>query len=257
MEKVSLVPHEIIRQGNQFIKKSLLELKKQNNRFAIIDAIFDNDLIEIGKAILDMPLTTGASGIAYGLAQVLSTQKKSRIDTAKSFTPPQGFSAVIAGSCSKATLGQIRHFQQNHPTYYVNVTDIAAGKNVVEDVVQWAQTHMKNQHVLIYSSVPKDQLSEIQNNIGIEKASQLTESAVADISKRLIHFGVRKLIVAGGETSGAVVKRLQIDALRIGPEIDPGVPWTLTQSDPPIALALKSGNFGTENFFEKALEMLV
>jgi uncharacterized protein YgbK (DUF1537 family) len=110
--------------------------------------------------------------------------------------------------------------------------------------------------VLIYSSAGADELRQIQDRLGREAAGEMIEKAMAEIAQGLVAAGVRRLVVAGGETSGAVVQALGVAGLRIGPQIDPGVPWTVSLETPPLALALKSGNFGAPDFFLKAFEAL-
>lgn len=92
--------------------------------------------------------------------------------------------------------------------------------------------------------------------LGREAAGRIVEKAMAELALRLRQAGVRRFIVAGGDTSGAVMAALRVRALRIGPETAPGVPWTVTEEEPRLCLALKSGNFGDDDFFAKAIGML-
>jgi len=134
---------------------------------------------------------------------------------------------------------------------------LAAGAPAVVDrAVSWASTQVARGPVLLYSTAAPDEVQAAQAAVGKDRAASLVEDALAAIAKALVAHGVRRLVVAGGETSGAVVNALGVRALAIGPQIDPGVPWTFTVPGDPIALALKSGNFGAEDFFLKALGML-
>ena len=124
------------------------------------------------------------------------------------------------------------------------------------EALAWARPKLATGPVLIYATATPDQVRSIQEQLGVQQAGDLVEETLSRIAQGLVTAGVRKLVVAGGETSGAVVKALEVRALRIGPQIDPGVPWTTTLEEPRIALALKSGNFGAPDFFLKALRML-
>jgi uncharacterized protein YgbK (DUF1537 family) len=110
--------------------------------------------------------------------------------------------------------------------------------------------------VLVYSTAEPEQVCAVQEQLGREAAGRLIEQAMGELALRLRRAGVATFIVAGGETSGAVMAALGVRSLRIGPEIAPGVPWTVTEEEPRLRLALKSGNFGGDDFFEKAMEML-
>jgi uncharacterized protein YgbK (DUF1537 family) len=133
---------------------------------------------------------------------------------------------------------------------------LADGQDVATKALEWAQSRLGDQPVLIYSSADPAVVKQVQDKLGRDEAGAMVEDALGKIARGLVDQGVRQLIVAGGETSGAVVNALEIQALRIGPEIDPGVPWTETLGSTKLALALKSGNFGTEDFFVKSFGML-
>jgi 3-dehydrotetronate 4-kinase len=166
-----------------------------------------------------------------------------------------GREAILAGSCSAATLGQIeRHRAAGRPTFVLDPIGLADGGDDVERALAFAQKHLGDGPVLISSSAPHEEVAKVQERLGRERAGAAVEDAMAAVAQGLVAIGVRRLVVAGGETAGAVVGALGIKGLRIGPPIDPGVPWTTSLSDPPLALALKSGNFGAPGFFIKAFE---
>ena len=142
------------------------------------------------------------------------------------------------------------------PAFHVDAFELAAGKPVVEQALAWAQARIAQEPVLIYATGKPEEVRAVQARPGVEAAGKLIEDALARIARGLVAMGVRKMVVAGGETSGAVVQALGVNTLRIGPQIDPGVPWTVAGGEPAIALALKSGNFGTPDFFAKALEQI-
>jgi uncharacterized protein YgbK (DUF1537 family) len=171
----------------------------------------------------------------------------------------RGSRAVIAGSCSTATQGQVAVMRERHPAFHVDPNELARGHDVAAAALDWAAARVGKAPVLIYATAAPEAVKAVQAELGAERAGALVEDALAAIARGLVKLGVGQLIVAGGETSGAVVKALGVTGLRIGPEIDPGVPWTAAlqgETDLPLALALKSGNFGTPDFFLKAWERL-
>ena len=199
-----------------------------------------------------MPLITAGSGVALGLPQNFP-ELASRSSEAAALPSTGGLRAVIAGSCSTASLGQVAAMRAHHPALAIDPLDLARGADVVSAALAWAAPLLAEGPVLIYATANPAEVAAAQAALGREKAGALVEDALALIAKGLVALGVGQLIVAGGETSGAVVKALGVEGLRIGPEIDPGVPWTVALGgERPLALALKSGNFGTPDFFLKA-----
>jgi uncharacterized protein YgbK (DUF1537 family) len=167
-----------------------------------------------------------------------------------------GNAAVLAGSCSQATLGQIEAIRAKHPVFEIDVLALANGKDVVGEALAWAGPKLGREPILIYASAPPEKVKAIQDKLGRAQSGEMVEHAMAKIATSLVADGVKRLVVAGGETSGAVVNALGVRTLQIGPEIDPGVPWTMSLEEPRLFLALKSGNFGGRDFFTKAFEVL-
>ena len=164
---------------------------------------------------------------------------------------------MLSGSCSAATLAQVENMKSKFPVRAIDPAALIANfEGAVTDLVSWARDRFKDSPVLIYASAPPEKVAEIQARFGREQAGVVVEKAIAAIALKLVELGVRRFVVAGGETSGAVVSALGIEALEIGPQIAPGVPATLSTSEPRIALALKSGNFGGPEFFMEALAAL-
>jgi uncharacterized protein YgbK (DUF1537 family) len=163
-----------------------------------------------------------------------------------------GASVVLAGSCSSATQRQVELVKSKWDSFELDPLAIAAADDSAAEACAWAASRTGDEPILVYSTADPQRVASIQQELGKAHASELVERTMAELAKRLVAGGVRRIVVAGGETAGAVVSALGIEGLRIGPEIDPGVPWTVTLSDPPIALALKSGNFGADDFFLKA-----
>jgi uncharacterized protein YgbK (DUF1537 family) len=240
------------------VREALDALREAGVRIAIADALSDADLHVLGEACADLILITGGSGVALGLpgnfrrAGLLPEQA----DAAR-LPHVEGGSAVLAGSASKATNAQVAAWRETRPAFRIDPLAVARGKPVVEQALAFAEEHLRaGQPMLIYATATPDEVKAVQSELGIDTAGQLVEATLASIARGLRERGVRKFVVAGGETSGAVVQALDVRTLRIGAQIDPGVPATATSGAEPLALALKSGNFGSTDFFEKALRHL-
>src|SRR6185437_11946088 len=255
--KVGLVPYAAVKRGAAAIREALDGLGRHGVRHAVIDAIGDSDLLALGAAIADLPLITGGSGIALGLpenfrrAGLLAATR-----AADALEPVRGAELVLAGSCSTATLAQVAAMRRQRPAFAIDPLRLAEGEDLVGEAVAWAQGKMVEGPVLVASSAAPEAVRAAQERLGRERAGTLVETALAEIARRLVAAGARRLVVAGGETAGAVVKALGITGLRIGPQIDPGVPWTASLGEPRLALALKSGNFGADDFFLRSFTVL-
>lgn len=254
--KVGLVAHTKVAAGVVATAAAFESLREAGVAYAVVDAITDLDLETIGASASDHRLITGGSGVALGLPEnfrrdgVLGPPAKASAPTVK------GRQVVLAGSCSQATRGQIRFAARTWPTLKLDPDRIAGGEPVVDEVAAWVGDHADDTPVLIYASAEPDEVAAVQSKYGRERAGAMIENAFGNIARALVAKGARRMIIAGGETAGAGVSALNVQGLRIGVEIDPGVPWTETLNEPRIALALKSGNFGGEDFFPKALHML-
>ncbi|OMQ41021.1 3-oxo-tetronate kinase [Pseudomonas putida] len=254
LKPVGLVARSVVSKGAQAISTALSNLEAQGQGYAIVDAIDDEDLYAIGGAVADHKLVTGGSGVALGLPENFRRAGLlGKSETASVLPAIEGLGAVVSGSCSVATNGQVEHWQKSRPSFSLDPLLLANGHDQVAQALAWAKDLIQQGPILIYGSAQPETVKLAQQKLGAEAAGQIVEDALSAVAVGLYEMGVRKLVVAGGETSGAVVKALKIKALRIGATIDPGVPWTLGMRDDPVALALKSGNFGTVDFFEKAL----
>jgi uncharacterized protein YgbK (DUF1537 family) len=255
---VGLVPHAVVDRGPEAIRARFAELRRAGVRQAIADAISERHLIDLGAAASDLALITGGSGIAMGLPE--NFRRAGRLDQSRpadQLPRIEGHAAVLSGSCSAATLGQVeRHRAAGRPTLVLDPVGLADGGDDVARALAFAERHLGDVPVLISSSAPPEEVATVQERLGRERAGAAVEEAMAAIAKGLVARGVRRLVVAGGETSGAVVDALGVAALKIGPPIDPGVPWTASLGKPELLLALKSGNFGAPDFFIKAFERL-
>ncbi len=256
--KVGLVSFAVVDKGADAIAKAFADAEARGERFVIVDAITDKHLIDMGTAAADHLLITGGSGVALGLpANFVCKGLMKAAPAPTSMTAPKGRAAILAGSCSEATRGQVVTAKAaGIPTYGIDPFALAYGKLSAQDIAEWAAQQPADKPFLIYSSAEPSAVKAVQEKLGRDAAGTLVERTMASVAKLLVAAGVTRLIVAGGETSGAVVNGLDVTALEIGPEIDPGVPWTRAIGRE-LVLALKSGNFGAPDFFVKAWGKLV
>ena len=256
-QRVGLIGHDTVVTGAAGILDACKTAARSGTGISIVDAISAANLHAIGKACAELPLVTGGSGIALGLPDNFrrSGELPERA-TAATLPRIDGAAAIIAGSCSTATNAQVARWLETRPGFRVDVRRLLTGANIVGEALDWQSRQGRRNPVLIYATSTPEEVRAVQAQEGAAQAGQKIEAALAEIAAGLAQAGTRKFIIAGGETSGAVVKRLGIRALRIGPAIDPGVPWTCSVAAQPLALALKSGNFGSVDFFEKALNRL-
>ncbi|MCB1411549.1 MAG: four-carbon acid sugar kinase family protein [Xanthobacteraceae bacterium] len=254
--RVGLVDLGTVAQGPAAIQARLAELAGQGIRAAIVDAVFDRDLETIGAVAIAHRVSVGASGLGLGLARALATSPAAAHGTDAEAAPPVGGAAAcLAGSCSQATLGQIAEAEARMPVLRLDPEALVAGPDEASRAVGWAVPKLAGGPVLIASSGTPEQVAVVQQRHGREAAGHAIEQAMAGIAERLVAAGVRRLVVAGGETSGAVVDRLAIPGFLVGAEIAPGVPVlrAVAARQGEMLLALKSGNFGGSAFFSDAL----
>jgi uncharacterized protein YgbK (DUF1537 family) len=252
--KVGLVLREDVVRGPEAIRSRFAQLRNDGVRLAVVDAIENDDLIAIGAACADLPLVTAGSGVALGLPPVYA-QRGWVQPTAQAAQLPAvgGAAAVLSGSCSRATNAQVQHWMTGgRPGFRIDPRRLAAGEPSAEQALAWALPQLAERAVLIYTTAEPGELHAILTELGAERAGYLVEQCLARIAQGLLEAGVRRLVVAGGETSGAVVQALGVNRLFIGAAIDPGVPWTQAEGRA-LLMALKSGNFGSIDFFSKAL----
>lgn len=255
--RVGLVEHGTVARGAGAIRSRFADLQAEGTGIAIVDAIANADLLALGAAVKDLPLVTGGSGLALGLPANFGLAPGTQ---AAALPPAQGLRAVVSGSCSAATNGQVAAFAASgRPALALDPLRIAAGEDLVSEALAWAAPRLRDGPVLVYSTAGPEAVQAVQSALSADAAGTMVERAIAAIARGLVGLGVRQLVVAGGETSGACVQALGIAQMRIGAQIDPGVPWCFAA--PPVApqglhVALKSGNFGAPDFFTRAFEHL-
>ncbi len=255
---VGLVPYATVAKGADAIAAAMAALAETGERYAIVDAVSEQDLLAIGEAARGHRLITGGSGIAMGLPRNFRQAGLLPATAASAARLPSvaGFAAILAGSCSPATLGQIEE-AADLPRFTLDPLTSPDAQRLAADALAWAGGRLGAMPVLIAASAPPERVAAIQASLGRECAGALIEQALAAIAEGLVARGVRRLVVAGGETAGAVVAKLGVRRLTIGEEIAPGVPWTFAAgAQGALLLALKSGNFGGPAFFHDAFAML-
>jgi uncharacterized protein YgbK (DUF1537 family) len=256
---VGLVPFATVEQGGNAIRDAMTRLKEQGRRHAIVDAVTDAHLVAIGEAAEHHALVCGGSGVAMGLPGNFRRAGLLRsAENAATLPVVAGPTAVLSGSCSRATLAQLGYARSYVPVHELDPLATPDAFRLAATALSWADGKIGELPVVIAASAPPDKVAAIQAALGgSDAAGALLEDAMARIAEGLVARGVRRMVVAGGETAGAVATRLGVRRLRIGAEIDPGVPWTLASGDgDDLLLALKSGNFGATDFFLKAFQML-
>jgi 3-dehydrotetronate 4-kinase len=258
--RIGLVDLATVARGGDAVRSRLADLASQGVGAAIIDAVFDSDLTIVGAAALDHRVSVGASGIGLGLARALVTSGKlsSQAVAMAADGAVGGPAACLAGSCSQATLAQIANAEKIMPVLHLDPERVIAGQDEAKRALSWATGRLADGPVLIASSASPEEVIALQARHGREAAGHAIEQAMAEIAEGLVRAGVHRLVVAGGETSGAVVDRLGIPGFLVGPEIAPGVPVlrTVGVQGGEMLLALKSGNFGGPQFFLDALGLM-
>ena len=254
--KVGLIDYRAVAAGETAVRARIAQLRAEGVAIAIVDALGNDDLLRLGPVLKGMPLVTAGSGVAIGLPSNFGIQASA---ASAALPAAGGAQAVVSGSCSAATNRQVQAFMDSgRPAFALDPLRIAAGEDLVAQALAWAAPLLPQGPVLVYSTAQAEAVKAVQGRLGAQQAGALVEQAIAAIARGLVELGVRQLVVAGGETSGACVQALAIDQLQIGPQIAPGVPWCWGRDGAgrAVHIALKSGNFGADDFFGKAFTML-
>lgn len=249
---VGLVPHTTVREGSEAIAAALRREADGGCRLVVVDALTDEDLLAIGAAVAGHKLVTGGSGVALGLpanfraAELLGA-------AAAAFAPTRGPGVALSGSCSTASVAQVAHHLAGHPGLQVEPEGLMDGRRTAADALAFVRERLDDEPI-VYSTADPASVTAAQARYGREPVANAIEEFFGSLARSLVDSGVTRLVVGGGETSGAVVTALGIHRFGIGPEIDPGVP--AVSAGGPLRLALKSGNFGAVDFYGKALATL-
>jgi 3-dehydrotetronate 4-kinase len=257
--KVGLIDYRTVAAGAEAVRSKINQLKSDGVSIAIADAISNADLLVLGQAVANLPLVTAGSGLAIGLPANFALLPNNQ---AAVLPKAQGWQAVVSGSCSVATNSQVAAWQAaGLPSLALNVPAMLGSQTqrdaAIAAVLQWAKPLLVNGPVLVYSTADAQTVKAGQSQANQQTAGALVEQALSSIAAGLVALGVRQLVIAGGETSGACVQALGVEQMQIGGQIDPGVPWCYAQANSvPLHLALKSGNFGAADFFKKSFNVL-
>ena len=255
---VGLVDLRDVQRGRQHIRSLFDAAEAAGTRYVVVDAITDDDLVEIGFACLSDPLVTGAAGLAGGLgvarSATLRAQGAAPVGPLDMDPIGDSLSAVLAGSCSARTLEQIAHMQADHESFRLDPLVTPDSRELADAALAWVDARSGSSAPLIYSSLPPAELQRVQAALGVDGASLILETAMGYVAQGLVERGIRRIVVAGGETSGAVVTALNVAGGTIGEEVAPGVPWIYTTGETPIALLLKSGNFGEPGLLSRSVD---
>ncbi len=268
--RVGLLRHDTVARGAAAISERLAALQADGVQLVVSDAIDNDALRQLAMGAAHLPLWVAGSGLALGLPALLAEQGHVRLDAgADRLDSPSGRAAVLAGSCSAATQAQVaRWIGAGRPALRIDPLVLHSGAPVADQALAWAAA--QTSAPLFYATADAASLAATQAMLGVAHAGALVEAALARIAQGLVDSGTQRLVVAGGETSGAVVRSLGVHTLRIGAAICPGVPWTQAVRSggqatlqpqlqpplqPPLQLALKSGNFGGPEFFTEALAL--
>ena len=254
--RVGLLRHDTVARGAAAISARLDTLQAEGVRWAVADAIDNADLLQLAAGAAQLPLWVAGSGLALGLPAVLAKRGWVRLDSqAAQLDRLTGPAAVLAGSCSLATQAQVAHWlAAGRPAWRIDPAAAARGEPVAAQALAWAA--QQTDTPLVYATTDASTLAATQATLGVAQAGALVEQVLAQVAQGLVAAGAQRLVVAGGESAGAVVQALGVQRLRIGAAICPGVPWTqavLAAGTAPLQLALKSGNFGGPDFFSLAL----
>jgi uncharacterized protein YgbK (DUF1537 family) len=254
--RVGLVDYRCVAQGAAAIRRRIDALRAEGFAMAVVDGLGDDDLRTLARAAEKLPLVVAGSGLAIGIPALHGLAPDAR---AASLPPAGGARAVVSGSCSAATNAQVAAFLAvGGAGFAIDPLQLAAGRDLAAEALAWARPRLGAEPVLVYATAEPAAVRAVQQRLGAERAGTLVEQALSRTALGLVQAGVGQLIVAGGETSGACVQALGITQLRIGPQIDPGVPWCHAATPARAAglhLALKSGNFGGSDFFVRAFKL--
>lgn len=254
--RVGLLRHDVVGQGAEAVVRHITGLRHEGVGLAIADAVDNDDLLTLGEACAELPLLTAGSGLALGLPGAYARRGWVAPDAqAAQLDAVGGHAAVLAGSCSVATQGQVAQWlAAGRPAWQLDPLALARSPETLDDLLGTVCEAVRREPVLVYATAAPQAVQAAQQALGVEAAGVLVEQAMGRFATALVAAGVHRLVVAGGETSGAVVQALGVQQLRIGPSIAPGVPWTQVPGRP-LLLALKSGNFGGPGFFGQALDL--
>lgn len=246
--QTGLVTFPTVRRGAEAVRDAMATLSGH----VVLDAVEDCDLATLAEALHDIPLICGGSAIAQPLPALWRNTGTIGQTAIAPLPKVAGGQIVLSGSCSAMTRAQVGVYLKGAAGYRLDPLELAQGN--LADARAWLKMQDPNAPKIVFATAEPKSVAAAQDRLGVARAGALVEDALAQLAIDARNMGVSRIVVAGGETSGAVTRALNVDRLTIGPEVAPGVPWCFTGNG--LALALKSGNFGAETFFNDAFEML-
>ncbi|WP_338597350.1 3-oxo-tetronate kinase [Saccharopolyspora sp. SCSIO 74807] len=241
--RVGLVGLPVVRRGADAVRSELAAMRHRGVRYAVTDALTEEDLRTVARAATGLTTLTGAAGLAHALAGTLGAEASAKARDTPEI--PAGPALVLAGSCSRTTLEQVDRAREHLPAHRLDLRAVPDPERLHELADDWLREHADGGPLLVYSSAPPEERTS-------DSASY--ERILAALARSAVQLGYRRLVVAGGETSGAVVNALGVTAVAVTGEADRGVPWCVHDGDPPVALLLKSGNFGRPDLLTRAAQ---
>jgi len=257
--RVGLVDHRVVGASATAVRERFTALQRDGIAIAIVDAVSNDDLVRLGEAVGSLPLVCAGSGLAIGLPANFGVAPS---PASTQLPAVDGPCAIVSGSCSEATQAQVAAFLHHGGAarrLEPRLLRVDDRHGTVHAIARWAEqswAEAPDRPVLVYSTATPAEVAATQAALGVASAGEMVETLLGEVARALVERGARRLVVAGGETSGACVQALGIRKMRIGAQIDPGVPWchaeTACAGKGGLHLALKSGNFGGVDFFTRA-----
>lgn len=251
--EVGHVALDAVRDGIAGLHKAFDRESRAGRGLVVVDAIVDGDLRMIGRAAAAHRLVTGGSGIAIGIPDNFR-ERGLLAGVTMTIMRVAGRGVALCGSCSITSLAQVARHMEQHAGFALNPDTLMSGGLTAKAVAEWALAQAGLP--IVYSDADPTVVAAAQRQYGREAVAARIEAFFGELACLLADAGCRRIAVGGGETSGAVVEALGVSSLVVGEEIDPGVPALACERDGALNLALKSGNFGAADFFEKALRQM-
>jgi uncharacterized protein YgbK (DUF1537 family) len=249
--RAGLVPLAAVAGGVDTVRAALADLADRGHAYAVVDAVAEGDLDVLARAVRDAPLVSGAAGLAAAMGRDWGAPDGERGPV----VVPSGRAGIVSGSCSARTQEQVAAYAEDRPSRYIDLARAARGVDVVAEARDFVASLGPGEAPLLYTTADDKTVRAIQEGVGVDRAAALGERINGELAALLVDQGCERVILAGGETSGAAVEVLGIESVTIGAEVAPGVPWVVTHGDRPLGLVLKSGNFGEPDMFAAALAM--
>jgi uncharacterized protein YgbK (DUF1537 family) len=243
--RVGLLPHAVLAEGVAAAAARAARLQADGIPYAIADTLDEADLAVTAEASVDWPLMTGGSSVAvYYPALWRARGWMAGTDAPALPPPPPGPAVVVAGSCADRTFDQLAHFGERRPVLFLDPARALDGADLVAEALAWAGRGLPDGAVAVATSARPDAVAALQRRLGRRRAARLAEDILARIAAGLHASGIRRFVISGGETSGAVLEALKVTALEVDSYVTAGQSHSMTTGPDPISFYLKSGKLG-------------